>query len=61
VLAWINLTVPDGDDYIELMLFKQQPTVAELGAQHHLDLLVPDLPASILALQAKPAYKEYRL
>jgi lactoylglutathione lyase len=61
VLSWINLTVPEGGDYIELMLFPQQPTVEELGAQHHLDLLVSDLPAAISTLQAKPAYKEYRL
>jgi catechol 2,3-dioxygenase-like lactoylglutathione lyase family enzyme len=59
VLSWINLTVPEGDDYIELMLFKQEPDVPQLGAQHHLDVQVPDVTASIVALKAKPYYKEY--
>jgi catechol 2,3-dioxygenase-like lactoylglutathione lyase family enzyme len=61
VLSWINLTVPEGDDYLELMLFKETPTVADLGAQHHFDLQVPDLAATIAALEAKPEYEQYRL
>jgi catechol 2,3-dioxygenase-like lactoylglutathione lyase family enzyme len=61
VLSWINLSVPDGTDYIELMLFKGMPDVKALGSQHHLDLQVTDLGQAIAALKVKPGYGAYHL
>ena len=42
-LDWINMRVPDGDDYIEFMLYDQLPEPAKRGSQHHICLFVPDI------------------
>jgi catechol 2,3-dioxygenase-like lactoylglutathione lyase family enzyme len=59
VLSWINLKVPDGDDYIEFMLSKDAPDPTQRGTAHHLCLVVPDVPAAVQKLKAEPYYKEY--
>ena len=59
VLSWINLKVPDGDDYIELMLSAEQPDPTHRGGAHHLCLQVPDVRASVAALEAKPYFQAY--
>ena len=59
VLSWINLKVPDGDDYIELMLSAEQPDPTHRGGAHHLCLQVPDVRASVAALEAKPYFEAY--
>ncbi|MDR3725656.1 MAG: VOC family protein [Terracidiphilus sp.] len=56
-LSWINMKVPDGDDYVEFMLYKKLP--ATFGTKNHLSLLVPDAQKSIDILQARPAFKTY--
>jgi lactoylglutathione lyase len=58
-LSWVNLKVPDGDDYIEFMLAKEAPPPDRRGTQHHLCLEVPDAAAAIAALDAKPYRKLY--
>ena len=58
-LSWTNLAVPDGDDYIELMLYKNAPPPTQRGPAHHLCLEVPDAAATVAALNAKPYRKEY--
>jgi len=60
VLSWVNLKVPDGDDYIEFMLYKDPPAPTERGGAHHLCLQVPDVDAAVAKLKANPYYKEYR-
>jgi lactoylglutathione lyase len=57
VLSWINLRVPDGTDYIELMLYAKLP--ATYGTQNHTSLRVPDMQKAIAALESRPAYKDY--
>ncbi|HMF76272.1 MAG TPA: VOC family protein [Bryobacteraceae bacterium] len=59
VLSWTNLKVPDGDDYIEFMLYKEAPAETERGGAHHLALEVPDITASAAALKANPYFKLY--
>jgi lactoylglutathione lyase len=59
VLSWINLKVPDGDDDIELMLSAEQPDPTHRGGAHHLCLQVPDVRASVAALEAKPYFEAY--
>jgi catechol 2,3-dioxygenase-like lactoylglutathione lyase family enzyme len=59
VLSWVNLKVPDGDDYIEFMLAKDEPDPTRRGSAHHLCLQVPDVAASVEALKASPAFKTY--
>ncbi len=59
VLSWINLKVPDGQDYVELMLYKVPPTGADLGNAHHMALEVPSASAAVAALNARPYRKQY--
>jgi catechol 2,3-dioxygenase-like lactoylglutathione lyase family enzyme len=59
VLSWINLKVPDGDDYLELMLFKDPPTPTERLTAHHLCLQVPDVNAAVAKLKANPYFSQY--
>ena len=56
-LSWINLRVPDGTDYVELMLYARLP--ATYGSDNHVALEVPDLAAAVAALQSRPAFKTY--
>jgi lactoylglutathione lyase len=56
-LSWINLRVPDGTDYVELMLYARLP--ATYGTSNHVALEVPDLAAAIASLQGRPAFKSY--
>jgi catechol 2,3-dioxygenase-like lactoylglutathione lyase family enzyme len=56
-LSWINLRVPDGTDYIELMLYRTLP--ATYGSSNHVALEVPNIAAAVTALQARPAFKTY--
>lgn len=58
-LSWINLKVPDGSDYLELMLYKTEPGLERRGTAHHLCLEVPDVAASVAKLNAKPYRKIY--
>jgi lactoylglutathione lyase len=59
VLNWVNVRVPDGDDYVEFMLYESPPTLRRLGTMHHLCLEVPDVEAAKSTLEAKPARKDY--
>jgi catechol 2,3-dioxygenase-like lactoylglutathione lyase family enzyme len=59
VLSWVNLKVPDGDDYIEFMLSKEEPDPTHRGAAHHLCLRVPDVAAAVKTLEARPYFSGY--
>ncbi len=56
-LSWVNLRVPDGSDYIELMLYRRTPT--GYGGKNHVSLVVPDVQKAMATLEARPAYKTY--
>ena len=43
VLSWTNLRVPDGEEYIELMLYGALPAPDARGTAHHVCLEVPDI------------------
>jgi catechol 2,3-dioxygenase-like lactoylglutathione lyase family enzyme len=59
VLSWVNLKVPDGDDYLEFMLEKEAPDATHRGGAHHLCLQVPDVAASVETLKSRPYFKAY--
>ncbi len=59
VLDWVNMKVPDGDDYIEFMLYKDLPEETRRGSAHHLCLMAPDIEKALAAIEALPARKEY--
>ncbi len=58
-LSWINVKVPDGDDYIEFMLYREAPGPPARGSAHHLCLETPDAARSVAALEARPYRKQY--
>ena len=53
------MQVPDGDDYIEFMLYKDLPAPDHRGSQHHICLFTPDLAKAKAQLEAKPAHASY--
>jgi catechol 2,3-dioxygenase-like lactoylglutathione lyase family enzyme len=57
VLNWIDLRVPNGTDYIELMLYTGAPK--NFGSENHVSLLVPDVRKAMAILESRPAYKTY--
>jgi len=40
---WVNLRLPDGADYLEYMLRDAPSTRRQLGVDHHICLVVPDI------------------
>jgi lactoylglutathione lyase len=58
-LNWVNMKVPDGDDYIEFMLYEKLPDPDKRGTQHHICLFVDDIEKAKQALEARPAAKAY--
>jgi catechol 2,3-dioxygenase-like lactoylglutathione lyase family enzyme len=56
-LSWINMRVPDGDDYVEFMLYRNAPD--KFGTKNHISLVVPDVAKSVAILEARPAFKTY--
>jgi catechol 2,3-dioxygenase-like lactoylglutathione lyase family enzyme len=54
-LDWVNMKVPDGEDYIEFMLYDQIPAPTARGGQHHICLEVPDILKSLAVLEQRPA------
>lgn len=52
-LSWINMKLPDSEDYVEFMLYKDAPAPDKRGSANHLCLLVDDVTASKTALKAK--------
>lgn len=55
-LNWVNMRVPDGQDYVEFMLYDKYPSTDRLRTMHHICLEVPDIEktAAILATRAYP-------
>jgi catechol 2,3-dioxygenase-like lactoylglutathione lyase family enzyme len=43
VLNWVNMKVPDGDDYVEFMLYGDTPTTDRMRTMNHICLEVPDV------------------
>jgi catechol 2,3-dioxygenase-like lactoylglutathione lyase family enzyme len=59
-LSWVDMRVPDGNDYVEFMLYRDPiPPPDKRGGQNHTSLLVPDVNKAIATLQSRPAFKTY--
>jgi lactoylglutathione lyase len=58
-LSWVNLRVPDGDDYIELMLYGTEPAPHQRGVVHHLCLEVDDVVQAVERLEQRPYRASY--
>ncbi len=53
VLSWINMRVPDGEDYFEFMLYENEPDAAQRGTKNHVCLVVPDIEKAVATLKAR--------
>jgi lactoylglutathione lyase len=53
-LSWVNLQVPDGQDYVEFMLYEKYPSTDRLRTMHHICLEVPDVAKAGEILQGRP-------
>jgi lactoylglutathione lyase len=40
MLSWVNMRVPEGQDYLEFMLYNKPPDKEQLGVKHHICLVV---------------------
>lgn len=58
-VSWINMRLPDSDDYIEFMLYSDLPAPSQRGSQHHICLEVPDIEKALAQLEASPYRKLY--
>jgi lactoylglutathione lyase len=55
VLSWVNVKLPDGEDYIEFMLYSELPPPGQRGKQHHICLEVPDIESAKATLASRVA------
>ncbi len=58
-LSWTNMQVPDGEDYVEFMLYAVKPSPHERGTQHHVCLQVPDIEAARTLLERRATAAGY--
>lgn len=52
-LDWVNLKAPEGDDYLELMLYSAPLSLASLGTLNHISLESSDVEASAADLKKR--------
>lgn len=52
-LSWINMRVPDGDDYVEFMLYRDPPSAERRGTANHICLVVPGIEKATAELKQR--------
>jgi catechol 2,3-dioxygenase-like lactoylglutathione lyase family enzyme len=52
-LDWVNLRVPDGEDYLELMLYRERPLPEQSGGKHHVCLSTLDVARAVAVLEGR--------
>ncbi len=55
-LNWVNMRVPDGENHVEFMLYKELPPPDRRGSAHHICLVVPDIQKAVAILQSRKGY-----
>jgi lactoylglutathione lyase len=58
-LSWVDVRVPNGEDYVEFMLYAESPEPDKRGKQHHFCLEVPDMDAAKATLEKRAARVNY--
>jgi lactoylglutathione lyase len=58
-LSWVNMRVPDGNDYLELMLYGKPQDAEQMGGKNHICLVTPDVKKAVAILESRPARKDY--
>lgn len=59
VLSWVNVKLPESDDYVEFMLYSELPSPANRGTQHHLCLQVADIEKAKAVLESRAGRIHY--
>ena len=59
MVSWVNMRVPDGQDYLEMMLYNTLPDADKRGTKNHICLVVPDVEKAVATLKSRPAYETY--
>ena len=58
-LSWVDLRVPNGKDYVELMLYKQLPPQNKRGGANHISLMTPNIAKAVAPLRSRAASVNY--
>lgn len=58
-LSWVHEQVPEGKDFIELMLYSKLPDPDKRGSAHHFCLEVPDVEKAKVILEQRAAKISY--
>jgi catechol 2,3-dioxygenase-like lactoylglutathione lyase family enzyme len=58
-LSWVDLRVPDGKDYVELMLYKQLPPQDKRGGANHISLMTQDIASAVATLRSRAGTLHY--
>ena len=59
MLSWVDLRVPDGKDYVELMLYKELPPQDRRGGANHISLMTHDIKQAVATLRSRAASVNY--
>lgn len=59
MLSWVNMRVPDGEDYVELMLYSKLPEPDQRGGKNHMSLTVPDTRKALEELKKRASQGLY--
>jgi catechol 2,3-dioxygenase-like lactoylglutathione lyase family enzyme len=59
VLSWVNMRVPDGDDYLEFMLYSTPPDEVQRGGKNHICLFTPDIEKAVAVLRERAVKTGY--
>ncbi len=55
MLSWVNMRVPEGQDYLELMLYDKIPEPDARGGKNHASLMIPDADKAAVELKKRAA------
>jgi lactoylglutathione lyase len=55
ILSWVNMRVPEGQDYVEFMLYNKLPEPNGRGTKNHMSLTVPDAEKALAELKRRAA------
>ena len=55
MLSWVNMRVPEGDDYLEFMLYNKIPEPDARGTKNHVSMTTPDAQKALDELKKRAA------
>ncbi|SPF34736.1 Glyoxalase/bleomycin resistance protein/dioxygenase [Candidatus Sulfopaludibacter sp. SbA4] len=59
MLSWVNMRVPEGDDYLEFMLYNKIPEPDARGTKNHVSMTTPDAQKALEELKKRAAKVGY--